>query len=474
MIIAVLLSLCSLASCVAKPEEEGSGDIGGGEIETFTPAIDVGGDSGLLEKYSSCQENLSLAFSGYDALPAESFEYEIGESGVTIVEYIGSNSVVVVPSEIESCPVTKIASGAFSGKAVRAVSVPTSVREIEKGALADCDGLATVRLPFVGDGKDNCHFGYVFGADDYMDNPVALPNSLSTVIIDGDVKIIEDNAFAGCHSIAALAISNSVERIGDFAFFECYGLVCVELGAKDKSVGKYAFAYCDELFHISLESAIEINVGALQACNSLYSVKLPFVGKNATENRFIGHIFGAESADYNDEFIPKTLRKIELGAKCSSIPDRAFAACDRITSVTMPDSIEMIGVRAFYACRSIRDIIVPDSVRVVGDDAFFGCDSLESVSLGVGLESIGMQAFYGCSTLKTVEIPALITEIKASTFYGCSSLEDIDLANVTTVRKDAFGKCSALTPPNTGKILVSEEGNDALYKSEMDTTEPQK
>jgi hypothetical protein len=187
------------------------------------------------------------------------------------------------------------------------------------------------------------------------------------------------------------------------------------------------------------------------------------------EIQYIGYLFGAESADFNDEFLPKSLRRVTVVG--SDIPARAFASCMYITSVTVADGVTKIGARAFYACRSLTSISLPDTVKELGDDAFFACDALVSADLGNGLEKIGMQAFYSCSSLKGVKIPVLVTEIKASTFYGCSSLENVELSNVTKVGKDAFAKCKVLTPPDTHKLLDVADGNDALYKSEMDTVE---
>ena len=154
------------------------------------------------KKYNEYKENLTLAFSGNEETPAESFEYEVGESGVKLTGFVGGESIVVIPQSIDGKKVTAIAAGAFSGKGVRAISVPDCVNVIECGAFADCDGLSTVRLPFIGDGDENCYVGYAFGAQSYSQNSLKLPQSLEYVIIGGNVTEIADNAFVGEYRIA--------------------------------------------------------------------------------------------------------------------------------------------------------------------------------------------------------------------------------------------------------------------------------
>ena len=87
------------------------------------------------------------------------------------------------------------------------------------------------------------------------------------------------------------------------------------------------------------------------------------------------------------------------------------------------------------------------------------------------MNSVGMQAFYGCLDLKLVDIPEGLTEIKASTFALCESLAEIDLKNVKAVRKDAFFGCDLEVYPDISGINIIEDGNNAIVKPEMDTTE---
>ena len=51
----------------------------------------------------------------------------------------------------------------------------------------------------------------------------------------------------------------------------------------------------------------------------------------------------------------------------------AFQDCAGITSVTIPNTITIIGQYAFENCTGLKSITIPDSVTKIGDHAFYGC-----------------------------------------------------------------------------------------------------
>ena len=454
--VALSLSLV-LSGCVDRPESEVESQWAG--KEEFTPSTGVGKDTeALAARYEEYKENAGLAFKQNQAAADSAFTVSDYEGGVKIDSYVGGDNVIVIPESIGGKAVLAIGEGAFSSASIRAVYVPDSVVYIEKSAFEGASSVTTLRLPFVGDGKKETNFGYVFGSNDYSNNALKVPASLEMVILGDKATKIDDNAFASCKAISAVVLPDSVESIGNFAFYECRDLVYINAEVAS-SIGEYAFGYCDALYSVSFAGADSIALGALYECDALYSLSLPFVGGSETENRYIGYIFGAESADHNSQFVPHSLYSVSV-AGCAEIPDRAFASCQYIGEFDLDEGIEKIGVRAFYSCRSIVEIAMPDSLKAISDDAFFGCDNLMIVDLG-GTSEIGMQAFYGCRVLTSVAIPDGVTEIKPSTFALCSSLKSVELNNVKKIGKDAFYKCDALEAVDCGGIEVAD-GNEAL------------
>ena len=78
--------------------------------------------------------------------------------------------------------------------------------------------------------------------------------------------------------------------------------------------------------------------------------------------------------------IPETVVFNELTYRVTSIGKEAFAFCDPLTSITIPDSVKRIGWKAFLDCESLEEIIIGNSVKGIGRHAFDGCDSLLSIT----------------------------------------------------------------------------------------------
>ena len=70
----------------------------------------------------------------------------------------------------------------------------------------------------------------------------------------------------------------------------------------------------------------------------------------------------------------------ELGGQpVTSIGKGAFAGCESLKSIAIPNSVTSFGEGAFCDCESLKSITIPNSVTSIGEDAFYGCASLTSV-----------------------------------------------------------------------------------------------
>ena len=86
----------------------------------------------------------------------------------------------------------------------------------------------------------------------------------------------------------------------------------------------------------------------------------------------------------------------------TSIGERAFCYCSRLTSVTIPNSVTSIGESAFSECRRFTSVTIPNSVTSIGDKAFYNCYSLNSVTIPNSVTSIGKEAFAYCRYIENV------------------------------------------------------------------------
>lgn len=81
------------------------------------------------------------------------------------------------------------------------------------------------------------------------------------------------------------------------------------------------------------------------------------------------------------------IESVEIPEEINGLPVKkihsfAFFQCEKLKSVTLPDSLTDIGVAAFKCCYSLKKINIPDSVKTIGDEAFgYICQNDEDVKM---------------------------------------------------------------------------------------------
>ena len=106
-------------------------------------------------------------------------------------------------------------------------------------------------------------------------------------------------------------------------------------------------------------------------------------------------------------------RVLEFPADATEIKDFAFQACSMLVSVTIPESVTVIGYAAFTRSSSLASVDIPNSVTHIGECAFQGCSSLASVIIPDSVTVIRNGAFQDCKSLTSVTIPISVTEMRA-------------------------------------------------------------
>ena len=150
--------------------------------------------------------------------------------------------------------------------------------------------------------------------------------------------------------------------------------------------------------------------------------------------------------------VPESLRlrgKYSIRKGVKVIGEWAFAFCNSLTIINIPNSVTTIGESAFAYCYSLTSINIPNSVTMIGDEAFEWCDSLTNINIPNSVTTIGWYAFGGCKSLTNINIPNSVTTIENGAFWGCDSLTNITIPNsVTTIGEGAFKDCDSLTNIN--------------------------
>lgn len=131
-----------------------------------------------------------------------------------------------------------------------------------------------------------------------------------------------------------------------------------------------------------VSSSIDINIYNEEDVYFTEGLKFSF-------NDYLG---GYQVSGYNGTDSNVIIPKYYLNGKVLKIGNDAFANCDFLISVTIPDSVTIIDDFAFYNCLSLVSINIPDSVTSIGRCAIYNCASLTSIIIPNSVKTMGSQA----------------------------------------------------------------------------------
>ena len=164
-----------------------------------------------------------------------------------------------------------------------------------------------------------------------------------------------------------------------------------------------------------------------------------------------------------EPFWASGLEAVYLNYGTSLINNYAFSYCDKLTNVTIPDSVTKIAKKAFYKCKALTSITIPNSVTYIGERAFEGCTGLTSITIPDSVTVINEYAFRDCTGLTCITIPDRMTKIADSTFAGCTGLTSIIIPDsVTEISEYAFYGCKNIKATYKGKTYTYDQIDD-LY-----------
>ena len=116
-------------------------------------------------------------------------------------------------------------------------------------------------------------------------------------------------------------------------------------------------------------------------------------------------VFGGE--------LPSTLEKVSFRGAPREIS--AKFGKTKITEIVIPEGVKEL-YDGFANCETLKTITLPDSIEMLGNGTFENCTALEVANLPANLKYI-RQAYEGtcfrnCSSLKELKIPESLTQIR--------------------------------------------------------------
>lgn len=346
------------------------------------------------------------------------FRYLVKGNQVTIIKWLNETATeVIIPEIIEGKPVTAISGGTFSKCSGKTIEIPDSITYINYFAFVKCD--------FEYNEKENLKY-LGNSQNPYLFLVGTTNKNITTATIDENCRFIGIEAFSGCRQLTDLKLSKNLTSICGSTFEGCNNIKYNEknglkyLGTSDnpyfylagttnteittaqidencKIIGAYAFFKCDNLADLAIpDGVVSIETLAFYDCG-LQSISIP----GSVTNIAIGITYGAnkltsiciaeENAKYQSiknciiETATKTLiagcggSTIPVNGKITSFGDWAFYGCDKLTSITIPDSVTVIGDEVFKDCSNLTSITIPNSLISIGMSAFSNCINIKKI-----------------------------------------------------------------------------------------------
>lgn len=177
----------------------------------------------------------------------------------------------------------------------------------------------------------------------------------------------------------------------------------------------------------------------------------------------------------------RNLKSVTLGRSVQILYEFAFAET-AITSVFLPEGIEIIYPWAFENCTNLTEFTVAESNSFFASSngVLFSKDmrtlvqypwaKAGSYTVPEGVTEVGRTAFAERPSLTSVTVASTVTNIGGSAFSGAPTLTEVNFLNSPAViQGSAFASCRGLTNVNFGSSLVSLSNNAFLNCTALKT-----
>ena len=418
------------------------------------------------------------------------YDYTVGNSTYTytiltddtvkITKYKGTDESIVIPSEIDGKKVTVIGNSAFYGfKSLKNIEIPDGITSIENYAFCQCWSITSLSVP---ESVTSIGTGAFRFCGDLKE--IKLPSNL-TVLSDslfGADANLEYITFGDAEKTDTVIIPETVQKMGNYVFMNCEKIKNIKLPSNLKIIGKTCFQGCISLTGLFIPQSVEsIGGGIFGDCDALQSVEIEdennnFIFKDGilydVKNGILVSAVNSlipekvivdectKTIDYSAFADCNNLYEIEIPQGVVNIGEKAFARLDNLKNIDIPDSVTNITTLAFYRCNGLVSVQVPGSVTAIKNGTFRECNNLKKVILNEGVAKIEGSAFVFCSSLEQIKLPQSLMSIGSGAFDNCTSLISVELPDNAIISSNTFKECK-----NLSDIVISDTNNNYIVKN---------
>ncbi len=402
----------------------------------------------------------------------------------------------------------------------------TNLERIEGQTFSGCTSLKSIALPasikyvgsnaFSGSGLVDVN---IAGVTEIGSALFYNCKDLENVYFSPLLEILPKSTFEGCEKLSEVELPIAVSELGDNAFKNT-GITSVKLD-NIQVIGSNVFADCSKLtkFVVDSNNLTVIPAGMFNGCTNLTEVRLSdsleviesgaFAGTGVTSFTLPASLVELGDSAFKD---CKALATVDFSNNNAliSLGDSVFEGCDLLTSITLPNSVTMIGSYAFkdsgltskftigknvskignnpfmglnnlkidldsanknfyldetnslYSSKNDlivvnKDIsgefVIASDVNVL-DDAFYGCNGITKLTLSEGVSTIKESQYAGIGQITEVVLPSTLTEIGDYAFSNNEKLISVSIpTSVENLGSGVFKNCTSLETVNLSNTL---------------------
>ena len=250
--------------------------------------------------------------------------------GVNVLtQYIGEDTRVVLPEDYKNGQYT-LGDNVFKDKTkIVEIEISSGVNKIGAGVFSNT-GISSITIPNT--------------VTEFIDTSTLFSNShnLTSVYLPDSLTYIGNSMFSSCEKLETVVFSENsdITGIDNRAFYGCSSLKDFIVPSTVTSVGEYAFYYAGGIKELVITPEMQLSLSC---------------------------------------FYGSDLEKLKIEEGVTTLPNNGFTACDKLTSVIIPDSVTNVGVSCFYNCSNLSKLIIGTGEKTYGSNSFKYCSKLEFI-----------------------------------------------------------------------------------------------
>lgn len=347
---------------------------------------------------------------------------------------------VTIPQEINGLQVVCIADFAFWNCEMSKIVIPEGITVIKEDAFFMCDYLREIKLPnsltTIEEGAfsacERLHSIYIPKNVEQLSHRIISGRYVSKITVDKDNKWYDSRG--NCNAIIETSTNTLVQGCNSTIIPE--GII---------TIGEDAF-WGSELSICNIPSSTKYIEDLAFSMIGLKEIHIP-----QNVEKISPYAFNCYDNEIQKITVDERNSNYDSRNNCNAIIEKASGVLIRgCQNTIVPQGITAIGSRAFTGC-GFKTITLPESIRVIGDNAFDRCRQMQSITLSEGLERLGSNVFDGCESLRSIRIPASVQTIGKGILKGCSSLISIAVDAKNPIF-DSRNNSNAIIHTNTNSL----------------------